>query len=388
MSQPKTEQDWFAWADAAAVRLAERAAEAEALRSVPEASIREAAEAGFFHLLAPKTNGGAGATMTTFLNVGRRMARGCPSTAWTLSFLAEHAWLVSRFEPALQDELFVGGAMPMIPAPLAPTGKAEAVEGGYRISGRWEWATGVNHSDWVMVSALEGMMPRFCVLPLADVEVEDVWKVSGMAATGSNTLVARDVFVPAHRTLSALQLRYGPMPGLERHPDSTVGWAMPPLLALVAAGPALGAAEGALAVFSERMRSKIQAHTGGARAVDNPFTHLRLGEAMATVRAAALVWEDAVALYERDGPLGGAMSTDSLAAVRLASAHTVKLACEAIDIMCRAAGASAGFLSSPLQRHLRDVQMIRGHVVFDWDRAAALGGKIALGFDPAPADLL
>lgn len=388
MSQPQTHEDWMAWADAAAPRLAGRAHEAEALRSVPQTSVDEAAEAGFFHLLAPKANGGAGASMTTFLNVGRRMARGCPSTAWTLSFLAEHAWLVSRFEPALQDELFVGGAMPMIPAPLAPTGKAEAVDGGYRITGRWEWATGVNHCDWVMVSAIDGMMPRFCVLPLGDVTVEDVWRVSGMAATGSNTVVAKDVFVPAHRTLSALEMRYGPMPGLERHPGSTVGYAMTPALALVASGPALGAAEGALAAFTERMKAKIQAHTGGAKAVDSPATHLRLGEALATVRAAALVWENALALYEREGPLGGGMSTDSLAAVRLAAAHTVKLACEAVDIMCRAAGASAGFLNSPLQRYLRDVQMIRGHVVFDWDRAAQIGGRIALGFDPTPADLL
>ena len=278
--------------------------------------------------------------------------------------------------------------MPLAPAPLAPTGRAEAVEGGYRISGRWEWATGVNHCSWVMVSAMDGPMPRFCVLPLADVEVEDVWRVSGMVATGSNTVVARDVFVPAYRTLSALQMRYGPMPGLVRHPGSTVGYAMPPLLALVAAGPALGAAEGALAAFTERMKAKIQAHTGGAKAVDSPATHLRLGEALATVRAAALVWEDALARYERDGPLGGAMSNDSLAAVRLAAAHTVRLANDAVNIMCNAAGASAGFLTSPLQRHLRDVQMIRGHVVFDWDRAAQIGGRIALGFDPTPADLL
>ncbi|MDO9336303.1 MAG: acyl-CoA dehydrogenase family protein [Caulobacter sp.] len=378
---------WTNWADAAALRLAERAQEAEALRSVPEATVREAAQAGYFHLLAPTTAGGAGASMTTFLEVGRRLARGCPSSAWTLSFLALHAWLLCRFEPELQQALFRDGAMPLAPAPLAPTGKAEAVEGGYRISGRWDWATGVNHADWVMVNAADGMMPRFCVLPIGDVEVEDVWRTAGMAATGSNTVVARDVFVPAHRTLSALQMKYGPIPGLALHPGSSVGYAMSPALALVAAAPALGAAEGALAAFTERMQAKVQAYSG-VRQSEAPATHLRLGEALARVRAAALVWEDAVALYEREGALGGGMSNDSLAAIRLAAAHTVRLACEAVDGMCAAAGASSGFLTSPLQRHLRDLQMIRGHVVFDWDRAAQIGGRIALGFEPTPADLL
>ena len=379
---------WNAWADAAAVRLAERALEAEALRSVPEATVREAAEAGYFHLLAPTTAGGAGASMGTFLEVGRRLSRGCPSSAWTLSFLAMHAWLLCRFEPELQAELFRDGAMPLAPAPLAPTGRAEAVDGGFRINGRWEWATGVNHSDWVMVNAMEGMMPRFCVLPLSEVTVEDVWRTAGMAATGSNTVTATDVFVPAYRTLSGLQMKFGPMPGLTLHPGTSVGWAMSPALALVAAAPALGAAEGALAAFTARMKAKTQAYMAGAKQSDAPATHLRLGEAMASVRAAALVWEDAVALYEREGPAEAAISVDTLAAVRLAAAHTVRLAGQAVDIMCAAAGASSGFLTSPLQRHLRDVQMIRGHVVFDWDRAMQICGRVALGFEPAPADLL
>lgn len=388
MTKPNTPSDWTRWADDAALRLADRAAAAESRRSVPEETLREATEAGYFGLLAPTTAGGAGAAMGDFLDVGRRLAAGCPSSAWTLSFLAMHAWLLCRFEPQLQEELFAGGAMPLAPAPLAPTGTAEPAPGGYRISGRWEWATGVNHSDWVMVNAMDGPMPRFCVLPIGDVVVEDVWRTAGMCATGSNLVTAKDVFVPAHRTLSAMQMRFGPMPGLALHPDSTVGYAMSPALALVAAAPALGAAEGALAAFTARMKAKVQAYSGGAKQSDAPATHLRLGEALATVRAARLVWADAVALYEREGALGAAMPVESLAAVRLAAADVVRLANVAVNTMCAAAGASSGFQSSPLQRHLRDVQMIRGHVVFDWDRAAQIGGRIALGLEATPADLL
>lgn len=382
--------DWSQWADAMAARLAERAQEAETLRSLPPATVAEAAEAGFFAMLVPPARGGEGATFATFMDVVRRLGAGCASSAWTLSFLALHAWLLCKFEPALQDELFAGGRMPMAPAPLAPTGKAEKVEGGYRVSGRWEWATGANQADWVMVNCLEAgaMIPRFAVLPIADVVVHDVWRVAGMAATGSNTISAEEVFVPEHRTLQAHLLKLAPSPGEALYPGSTVCYPLGPVLALVACTAAVGAAEGGLAAYTDRMKTKIQAYTGGAKAAEAPATHLRLGEALATVRAMRLVWEDAVARLERDGPLGHETPLDTLAAIRLASADVVRLANVALNSLGAAAGASAGFLDFPLQRHLRDVQMMRGHVVYDWDRAAQIGGKIALGLPPSPADLL
>ncbi len=382
--------DWGPWADAMSARLADRAEAAEALRSIPEATMAEAHEAGLFAMLLPAARGGEGADFPTFLDVVRRLGAGCASSAWTLSFLALHAWLLCKFEPALQDELFAGGAIPLAPAPLAPTGKAEKVDGGYRVTGRWEWATGVNHGDWVMVNCMEAgsPIPRFCVMPIADVAVQDVWRVAGMAATGSNTITAEAVFVPDHRTLQAHLLKLAPSPGEALYPGSTVRYPMGAVLAIVASTPALGAAEGGLAVFIERMRTKVQAHSNGAKAMDSAATHLRLGEALATVRAARLIWEDAVARLDREGQLGHKTPIDTLAAIRLAAADVVRLANTALNALAAAAGASAGFLDFPLQRHLRDVQMMRGHVVYDWDRAAQVGGRIALGLPPSPADLL
>lgn len=380
--------DWPAWADAFAGRLAERAEAAEAARRLPEATVAEARDAGFFGLLVPPANGGAGASFATWLDVVRRMGAGCASSAWTLSFLSLHAWLLCKFEPALQAELFAGGALPLAPAPLAPTGKAEKVEGGYRVSGRWDWATGVRHADWAMVNGVEaGGVPRFCVLPMSDLAVEDVWRTSGMCATASDTLVARDVFVPEHRTLSAIQLKFLPSPGEAIHPGTTVGYPMTATLALVASSPALGAAEGALAAYTARMREKVQAYSG-ARQGELPATHLRLGEAIATVRAARAVWDDAIRRLERDGQKGHETPVETLLAIRLAAADVVRLSNVAANGLAAAAGASSGFLSAPLQRHLRDLQMMRGHVVFDWDRTAQIAGRIALGGEPGAADLL
>lgn len=374
--------------DAMVPRLRERAQHAESLRRLPDETVREAAEAGFLGMLTPRRWGGSQCDVPTFLEATRRLATGCASSAWTLSFLALHAWLLCRFDPRLQEEVFASGPAPRTPAPLAPTGRVVRADGGYRLSGRWEWATGVMHAQWVMVAAMDPESgPRFCVLPRAEVEVADVWHVAGMAATGSNDIVIRDVFVPEHRTLEIWRIRAGQTPGEAMHPGTNVGWPMGATLTLVAATPALGAAEGALDAFTARMREKIQAYSGQKQA-DLPATHLRLGEGLATLRAARLVWSDALRTLERIGPDGPSAAVAELAAIRLAGAHVVRLANDAANGLAAAAGASSSFLSSSLQRHLRDLQVIRGHVVFDWDRAVQIGGKVALGIEPSPADLL
>lgn len=383
-------EPWSDWADAFAVRLGARAREAETMRRLHDETMREAHEAGFFALLAPVGVGGQGSTFAEFMDVVRRLAHGCGSSAWTLSFLSLHAWMFAKLGAEAQAVFYKDGAMPLAPAPLAPTGKAVKVEGGYRVSGRWEWATGINHSDWLLVNGLEEgtMAPRFCAMPLDQAEIEDVWHVSGMAATGSQAVVVRDVFVPEHMTIPAPQMAAGASPGEALHPGSTLGYPLRAGLALVAATPALGAAEAAIAYYRDRMKAKLLAFSAGMKQGEMMTTHLRLGEAMADVRAARLIWDDACQALEREGPNGSQASIEAQVAIRLAAAQVVKLANSAINTLAQSAGAGATFLSEPLQRQLRDVQVMRGHVMFDWDRTAVLAGKVELGFPTTPADLL
>ncbi len=383
-------EQWSEWADAFALRLADRAAAAEAARAMPDETVAEADAAGFFAMLAPAGVGGQGAQFSAFMDVVRRLSRGCPSSGWTLSFLALHAWMLCKFGAEAQAAFFKDGAIPRAPAPLAPTGKAVPVDGGFRVSGRWEWATGINHSDWLLVNGLnpETMEPIFCAMPVEQAEIDDVWHVSGMAATGSQAVIVRDVFVPAHMTLPARLMAAGASPGEALHPGSTLRAPLRAGLALVAATPALGAAEAAVDWFAERMKTKLQAFSGGARQGDMQTTHLRLGEAMADVRAARLVWEEACRVLDREGPNGAQTPIEVQVALRLAAAQIVRLANTAVNTLGAAAGASASMTSAPLQRHLRDLQVMRGHVMFDWDRTAVLAGKVELGMPTTPADLL
>ena len=381
---------WADWADAFAGRLAERAQEAEASRTVLSASVQEAEVAGFFGMIAPVGVGGQGGSFSEFMDVVRRMANGCASSAWTLSFLALHAWMVAKFGSEAQAEFFRDGKMPMAPAPLAPTGKAEPVEGGYRVSGRWEWATGINHADWVLVNGIDSStgIPRFCALPIDEVIVEDNWQMSGMAATGSKAVVVDDKFVPEHMTLSAVHMAAGSSPGDALHAGSTLTYPLRAVLTMVAASPALGAAEASVIYFRDRMLTKMQAYGGGAKQGDVQTVHFRLGEATALVNAARALWHDAIAKLEAEGAKGAEAPVSVMVEIRLAAAHIVRLANQAVDILSAAAGASSGHLSAPLQRHLRDLQMMRGHVMFDWDRTASLAGRVALGMPTTPADLI
>ena len=373
---------------ALASALEARASEAERQRRLPDQTIAEAAAAGIFSMLVPAELGGGGLGLASIAQATRALAHGCVSSAWTLSFFALHNWLLTKFDPALGRELFAPRPWVLAPAPLAPTGTLTAGDGGYRVSGRWEWATGVLHADWIIVHALgmgdRGPITRFCVIPAGDARVEDVWHTSGMRATGSNAVVLDDVFVPAHRTLDGRRVM---RPGGGRA-HRFVEYPTLPVLAFVAAAPALGAAERAVELFRERARDRVLAFTLGERQIDQTAAQIRLSTALATVRAARATWEAAMAaLVQAAESPDGTRPLDH-AAARLAAAHTVRLAREAIAVVCDGAGASVYFETSPLQRLQRDVEVLKGHVVFDWDRTTELVGRLELGFEPRPTDML
>ncbi|MBS1837021.1 MAG: acyl-CoA dehydrogenase [Actinobacteria bacterium] len=389
----QAEPGWTARALGLADLLDAEAAHAEELRQLTPAVLDAARRSGLFTMVVPERWGGEGRGLTELIETTRIMATGCPASAWTLSFLLMHNWLVTRFPEELQVEVLGSGqGYGLVPAPLAPTGRLRAVTGaggesGWEVTGRWEWATGVRHADWVMVTGLEdrddALVARFAVLPISDVVVDDVWHTSGMRATGSDDVRVEGVFVPEHRTLPADELlESGPVTvgdGLAHLPVMAV-------LALLAAAPAVGAAERAVAEYESRLRSRVLAYSFGDKAAEQPAAQVRLGTALADVRAARAALDGGVALLEEI-----VTSADPMAdrmAVRLAAADAVRRSVAVISDVCAGAGASVYRAKAPLQRLQRDVEVLKGHVVFDWDRTTELAGRVALGLPLRPADRL
>ncbi|BCO62342.1 acyl-CoA dehydrogenase [Mycobacterium intracellulare] len=371
-------------------RLAERAEEAERLRRLPAETVSDFRQTELFRLLLPARFGGLQASFPELLQPIRRMAHGCASSAWTLGFYALHNWMLSLFDPRAQEEVFASGPV-LAPAPLAPTGRGVPADGGVRVTGRWSWATGAMDADWMIVGALieraDGIDPVLVVLPADRVEVVDTWHTAGMRATGSHDLVVDDVFVPEHRLVAVADIYGGTAPGARAHGVPTYRWPMVPALALTASMPVLGAAERVTELFAERLGGRVLAYSGVAQK-DQPAAQIRLGEAR--VRLSALRALIAATADEIEAVVvgGGRVSRSVRADARLAAARTVHECRAIIADLLEAAGASAHFLSSPLQRAKRDVDIAAGHVVFDYDTSRELAGALAIGAKVSPIAMI
>jgi len=370
--------------------LAQRADEAERMRRLPAATINDFKASGLATLLLPARFGGRQAQFSQLLDPVRRMAHGCTSSAWTLGFYMLHNWMLSLFDIEVQEEVFAAGPV-LAPAPLAPTGRGRVVDGGIRLTGRWSWATGIMDADWVIVGAViegdERIYPALVVLPADETEVADVWHTAGMRGTGSHDVIVTDVFVPLRRIVSVVDIYSGTAPGSIAHDAATYRWPMVPALALTAAMPVLGAAEKVVELYQALVQERVLAYSGVAQK-DQPAAQIRLGDARVRLRAVSALVADTAAGIERIVAAGDRVPRAVRADARAAAAHTVHESRAIIADLLEASGASAHFLSNPLQRAKRDVDIAAGHVVFDYDLSRELSGALSLGAGISPLAMI
>jgi alkylation response protein AidB-like acyl-CoA dehydrogenase len=282
-SSSRSASDLIARARDLAPVLAAEAAESERLRRPTDAAIDALRESGVFRLMVPRGYGG--------LELD----------------LDEHNWMLCQFPESFQSELLGGRGYVLAPAALAPSGVAGRVEGGFRLSGRWQWGTGVVHADWVIVGARaegEGAVPdfRFLALPRDEVSVEDTWFVDGMAGTGSNDILIEGVVVPDERSVSIADMSVGRAHGARLHQAPLYRTPMLPILCLAASMPAVGQARAAVRSFRERMRKRVL-YGSGTRQAEKPASQMRLARADIEARQAEGLLREVVreVLELRDG---------------------------------------------------------------------------------------
>ena len=354
------------------------AAGAEAERKPVDTVMQALADTDVFRAFVPRRFGGLEIDLDSFVRIGMALARGCTSTAWVTTFCMEHNWLLAHFPQAAQEEVW--GAQPYFLAPgsISPSGKAGVVEGGYQVSGRWQWGTGVMHADWVMLAALiEGDQPdmRMFMVPRDQVGVEDTWYIDGMVGTGSNDVVAEDVFVPAHMSQSVALMGLGQTEGAAWHDSPTFKLPMLPFKCITAAAPAVGAAQRAVELFAERIKQRT---LWGSNKTQQSGTaaQMRLGRlSIEAEQTAALMVHVAGEL----AALAGEPTTPTQRArLRLACANLVHRSRDIVRDVMEASGASAHFLSNPMQRIHRDVHTLSCHTVFDMDVGTELYGQTLL----------
>lgn len=375
-----------AWAMVPALR--ERAAGAERMRRMPPESLAEAVAAGFFEMFAPRRIGGQGLELQAVLKVARILTHGCPSSAWTIMFLINHVWFVSKFPPEAQDEAFAGRTHVLVTAPMAIPGRAVRVDGGYRVSGRWAYASAVMHAEWAIVRAAidgdETRRPYAVLVPLRELTVHDTWHVSGMSATGSHDISGDDVFVPDHRFIDFAAFASEDPPGAQVNDDPFVRYPIGgPVSGPTVATLAIGIAERALELFRERAERRTVAYNGGPQTLHAP-SQVRYARASATVDAARALLDEGTRFVSETYVAGGRLTLEEQARVKINSAAATEMARDAVTTIVDGSGSSLYRLEDELGRYKRDIDVVAAHITADWDAVAAPMGSILMGNEPPP----
>lgn len=369
--------------------VAARAAAAERARR-PDDDVWHALRAsGYFYIYVPRRFGGLEFDPDTYISATLPVAEACPSTGWTACFAAEHNWLIAQLPEATQKAVWQKTPYVIAPSCASPPGTATPVAGGYRVSGRWKWGTVVMHADWVLLNALEPQpdgppVMRMMLIPAGQVAVIDTWQMAGMAATGSNDILVDDVFVAADYQFAVQPVRSGRGNGRLVHGAGLFGSPMLPNLCVTASIPVLGAARQAVRLCTERLATHVKL---GAKekTVDKPAAQMRLARADLLARSAERTIRWAAAENIRVGEIDEPEQTRERIRLRAEIAVAVKQCVDSVRTCCEAVGSSVHALDNPMQRLLRDVQVMQSHIVYDLDVATELHGRALVGLPPNAA---
>lgn len=362
--------------------LRERAAEGEALRRMPDATIIDLIAAKVLRICQPARFGGSELGWDALCEISIEMARGDGSQAWVANVYAEHAFLLSLFPDAAQREVWEENPDALIAASIVPhNNRIQRVEGGYRLTGRWSFASGVHHAHWVIVAnrlpepAPTSSHANFLV-PAADGRVDDDWFTIGMVGTGSATVVLDGVFVPEHRVVADREIAAGEAPGASVNPAPIYRMPFLGFAQLALASVPVGTVRGMVDDFAYTIRGR------GGSAGAPPGTELlyeRLSEASAEARAASLLLLE-TARANMDALVRGTRLGAAEAALSMRdAAYAMQLAKRAAGRLFESTGGRGQFLTVPMQRAFRDVHTGASHGSLNWERSAVQFARFTLG---------
>ena len=371
-------------AEALLPRLKERAARCEELRRLPDETLRDFHDSELLRIHQPQRVGGAELEFAAVVTFGALLARGCASSAWNWVNYTAHHMMLGMFPAQAQAEIWGASRDALIASSFVfPAAKARKVEGGYVVSGRWPFSSGVDPAEWNMLAGLawldDNVPPeqRVFLLQRSQYRVHDTWFAGGLRGTGSNDVEATEQFVPEHRTLAVADTKGGATPGSALNPGPLFRMPVFALFPYMLSGVALGIAEGLIAEFASK--SERSGKMTGARIAEIQSTQIRLGEATAFARASRLLQEGNCREAEDIVARGGVPDLRTKARYRLEGAYAVDWALRAVDSMFALAGAAGLYESGHTARAFRDAHAVKQHFSFNTDIAGTTYGRVALG---------
>lgn len=363
----------------------ERAEEADKLRQVPESSVKQLEETGFFQMLQPKRFDGLEADPVDFFTAVKMIASADGSHGWISSVLGVHPWQVALFADEAQQAVWGQDTKVRLSSSYAPTGKAVVTEGGYTLSGKWSFSSGSAHASWVLLGGLvfneEGNVVDFktFMVPRDKYEIVDVWNVVGLSGTGSNDIVVEETFIPEAFTLSMSDTGRCYGPGQEQNPSNLYKLPFHSLFTSTITTPIIGMAQGAYDEHVQMQQKRVRAAYLGEKASSDPFAAVRIAKASSEIDAAwALLMNnirEEMALVEK----GEKIPLNLRLKVRRDQVLGTQRAIDAIDALFEASGGRALATGTYLQRAWRDAHAGRVHAANDPERALKMYGDLEFG---------
>ncbi|WP_307064685.1 acyl-CoA dehydrogenase family protein [Streptomyces sp. B3I8] len=315
-------------------------------------------DSGLMRCGVPATLGGAQAPPAVSLAAAENIARGDAATGWCVMIAFTSSLLAAHLPPAGATEL-LSDPRSVTAGVWAPRAVAHPVDGGLVISGRWSFASGITHADsffggCLLEGAQEGGEPemRLVGMPTTQLQMLDTWHTVGLRGTGSQDVVAEEIFVPSRRVISLTESPVVDAP-LYRFP--IFGY-----FALAVAAVALGNARGAIEDLLDLASRKTV--VGSRRTLaGRPATQIAVAQAEAELRAARALFYSAIDEAWRATKSGGIVSADLRVGLRLAATHAARTSAEVVRIMHDLGGGTAIYDDSPLQRRSRDATTITAH---------------------------
>jgi 3-hydroxy-9,10-secoandrosta-1,3,5(10)-triene-9,17-dione monooxygenase len=362
-----------------------RATRAEAARVMVPETVSDLHRTGLLRILQPKRWGGMEYDFIAYIDVPMELARGCASTSWNVVNLSIHNWMLAMYDERAQADVWDADPDALIAAGIAyPQGRACKADGGFVISGKWNFSSGVNIAEWCMlaVTVKDGdkvIDHRMCLLDKTQYEVVDDWHTLGMRSTGSMTVIAKDIYVPEYRALCAYDICGGDgFPGARGNPNPLYRVPLNALgghgIAATAVGNAMAALEHTLALVKERSTNYT-----GLKMRDQQIVQHRVSTAAVKIESAKLMLRtDAIEAQELAGK-NSIPDTQLKLRYKRNAAYAATLCTEAVDALHAVTGATGIYESYPLERIFRDAHALGAHISLNFDAQAPSWGLVALG---------
>ena len=385
MIQISARDQLLAAADALTPQIEQTRDQIEQDRRLPASLVAALTSAGFFRMRAPTTLGGLEVDPATAFRVFERLSAIDGSVGWCVMIGASGGLFAGFLPEAGAREIYGSDPAVITGGSLAPTGRAVPVDGGYRLSGRWAFASGSQHCAWLLANALvmDGDQPRRAAdgspdmrvlyVPAGDFEIIDTWTTGGLRGTGSHDFTVSDVFVPERRSFAFLAGRSALDRPLYRGPVTT--WFSPSL-----ASVALGIARGAIDTLSDLAGCKVPMFRQNLLR-ERVLVQMQVAKAEALLRSARAFLYETVDEVWRSVCAGAEPSVEEQHLLRLAGTHAADSALAVVESMYKAGGGTAVYTRSPLDRQMRDVHAATQHIGVSHIHYE-LAGRIFLGMEP------